>query len=62
MDNRRHHRVLRRLEQKPVSTPVPMKDETKKTTPQREWHIRKVHEQCGFSCELAERMVDEFSG
>lgn len=41
---------------------LPPEDDIKKTTPQREWEIKKLQEQFGLSRELAERMVDESRG
>ncbi len=46
----------------PSDTFEPLQEKVEKTTPQREWEIQKVQEQYGLSRELAEKMVDEFSG
>ncbi len=46
----------------PDAPPLPGQDDIKKTTPQREWEIKKLQEQFGLAREIAEKMVDESHG
>jgi len=39
----------------------PIKERMQKTSPSREWQIRKLQEKLGVSREIAEKMVDESS-
>ena len=46
----------------PDTPRLPGQEDIKKTTPQREWEIKKLQEQFGVAREIAEKMVDESHG
>ena len=62
MDKRQPDENKQTSRPQPIGTPVPLHEKTEKTTPQREWEIKKFQEQYGLSREPAEKMVDEFRG